>query len=57
MSARQSCQTHRLNGINVYDLLALIDRVIREPAKGKTGWHVTTTWAGPSTEPRRGREL
>src|SRR5260370_16900526 len=35
-----------VNGINVDDLFALIDGVRREPAKGKTSWHVTTTWQG-----------
>ncbi|WP_426612898.1 OsmC family protein [Bradyrhizobium sp. McL0616] len=35
-----------VNGINVDDLLALIDSVKREPAKGKTNWHVTTIWQG-----------
>src|SRR4051794_26542571 len=35
-----------VNGINVDDLFALIDSVKREPAKGKTNWHVTTTWQG-----------
>ena len=35
-----------VNGINVEDLFALIDEVKREPAKGKTNWHVTTTWQG-----------
>src|SRR5712672_56590 len=35
-----------VNGINVDDLLALIEGVRRDPAKGKTNWHVTTTWQG-----------
>ena len=35
-----------VNGINVDDLFALIDHVKREPAKGKTNWHVITTWQG-----------
>ncbi len=35
-----------INGINVDDLFTLIDNVKREPAKGKTNWHVTTTWRG-----------
>ncbi len=35
-----------VNGINVTDLFALIDDVRREPAKGRTNWHVTTTWQG-----------
>ena len=35
-----------VNGINVDDLLALIDGVKREPATGQTKWNVTTTWQG-----------
>jgi len=35
-----------VNGINVDDLFALIGDVKREPEKGKTSWHVTTTWQG-----------
>ena len=35
-----------VNGINVDDLFALIEGVRREPAKGMTNWHVTTTWQG-----------
>jgi uncharacterized OsmC-like protein len=35
-----------VNGINVEDLFARIDDVKREPAKGKTSWHVITTWQG-----------
>ena len=35
-----------VNGINVDELFTLIDSVKREPAKGKTNWHVTTTWQG-----------
>jgi uncharacterized OsmC-like protein len=35
-----------VNGINVDDLFALIDDVAREPARGKTKWHVATTWQG-----------
>src|SRR3954454_22597650 len=35
-----------VNGINVDDLFALIDNVKRDPAKGKTNWHVRTTWQG-----------
>ena len=35
-----------VNGINVDDLFALIDGVKRESAKGKTKWHVATTWQG-----------
>jgi len=35
-----------VNGVNVDDLFALIDGVRRDAAKGKTTWHVTTTWQG-----------
>ena len=35
-----------VNGINVDDLLALIDGVRHDPAKGATNWRVTTTWQG-----------
>jgi uncharacterized OsmC-like protein len=35
-----------VNGINVDDLFALIEGVKRNAAKGKTNWHVTTTWQG-----------
>ena len=35
-----------VNGINVDDLFALIDGVKRDSAKGKTKWHVATTWQG-----------
>lgn len=35
-----------VNGINVDDLFALIDRVRTDPARGKTHWRVSTTWQG-----------
>ena len=35
-----------VNGINVDDLFALIERVKTDPAKGKTHWRVSTTWQG-----------
>jgi hypothetical protein len=35
-----------VNGINVDDLVALIDGVRRDAAKGKPNWRVTTTWQG-----------
>jgi uncharacterized OsmC-like protein len=35
-----------VNGINVDDLLSLIEDVRGDPAKGKTGWNVRTTWQG-----------
>jgi len=39
-----------VNGSLSTTLFALIDGVKREPAKGKTNWHVTTTWQGPGAE-------
>ena len=35
-----------VNGINVDDLLALIEGVGRDAAKGNTRWRVTTVWPG-----------
>ena len=35
-----------VNGLNVDDLFALIERVKSEPAMGKTHWEVITTWQG-----------
>jgi len=35
-----------VNGLNLDDLFALIDRVKRDPASGKTHWRVATTWQG-----------
>ena len=35
-----------INGINVDNLLALIEGVRRESAKGKTNWQVITNWQG-----------
>ena len=47
MSAQtKTLEPNVINGINVNDLFALIEGVKREPAKGKTSWHVTTTWQG-----------
>jgi hypothetical protein len=44
-----------VDSINVDDRFAL--NVKREPAKGKTSWHVVTTLAAPDAEPRRNRAL
>lgn len=35
-----------VNGINVDDLVVLIDGVKKDAEKGKTNWHVSTTWEG-----------
>jgi len=35
-----------VNGINLDDLFALIERVKSQPEKGKTQWRVATTWQG-----------
>jgi uncharacterized OsmC-like protein len=45
-SAKSFSEPIVVNGINVEDLFALIDDVKHEPAKGKTSWHVITTWQG-----------
>jgi uncharacterized OsmC-like protein len=39
-------QPNIVNGLNVDDLMTLIDGVTKDPAKGKTNWHVATTWKG-----------
>ena len=46
VAQKKTAEPTVVNGINVDDLFALIDGVRREPAKGKTNWHVTTTWQG-----------
>jgi uncharacterized OsmC-like protein len=35
-----------VNGLNVDDLFALIERVKQDSAKGKTQWRVSTAWKG-----------
>jgi uncharacterized OsmC-like protein len=35
-----------VNGINVEDLVALVDSIRQDPAKARTDWHVTTNWRG-----------
>jgi uncharacterized OsmC-like protein len=35
-----------VNGINTEDLLGLIESVAKDPDKGRTRWHVATTWQG-----------
>lgn len=42
----KTAEPRLVNGVNVDDLLALIDGVKRDTAKGKTTWRVTTTWQG-----------
>ena len=43
---RKTAEPIVVNGINVDDVLTLIDDVKRDPARGKTNWRVTTTWLG-----------
>src|SRR5437762_3142714 len=43
---RKTAEPTVVNGINVDDVLTLIDDVKRDPARGKTNWRVTTTWLG-----------
>jgi len=35
-----------VNGLNIGDLVALIEGVKQDAAKAKTRWHVTTSWQG-----------
>src|SRR5262245_50861117 len=42
----KTAEPNTVNGINVDDLLALIEGVRRDPAKGKTIWRVSTSWRG-----------
>jgi uncharacterized OsmC-like protein len=42
----KSSKPNVVNGINVDDLMSLIDGVKQDPSKGKTSWHVATTWKG-----------
>jgi len=46
VAQKKAAEPTVVNGINVDDLFTLIDDVKREPAKGKTNWHVTTIWQG-----------
>jgi uncharacterized OsmC-like protein len=50
---RKTADPTVVNGINVDDLFALIDGVRREPAKGKTNWHVESFEIGGEQVPRR----
>jgi uncharacterized OsmC-like protein len=42
----ENAEPRVVNGVNVDDLLALIEGVRRETAKGMTQWRVTTAWQG-----------
>jgi hypothetical protein len=42
----KAAEPNIVNGINVDDLLALIETVKGDAAKGKTNWRVATTWQG-----------
>src|SRR5947207_16004483 len=46
VAQKKTAESTVVNGIDVDDLFALIEGVRREPAKGKTSWHVATTWQG-----------
>jgi uncharacterized OsmC-like protein len=46
LAQTKTAQPNVVNGINVDDLLALIDDVKRDAAKGKTRWRVASTWQG-----------
>ena len=42
----QSTKPKLVNGINVDDLVGLVAEVEQDASKGKTNWHVATTWKG-----------
>jgi len=45
-AAAKLSQPNIVNGLNVDDLMALIDGISKDPAKARTTWHVATTWKG-----------
>lgn len=44
LAKNENAQPNVVNGINVDDLLALIESVRQDPAQGKTHWRVTSAW-------------
>jgi organic hydroperoxide reductase OsmC/OhrA len=46
LAKAESTEPRVVNGINVDDLLALIEGVSRDAAEGNTQWRVTTVWQG-----------
>lgn len=46
LAQTKTAEPRVVNGINVDDLSALIDRVKRDAAKGQTHWRVTSIWQG-----------
>jgi uncharacterized OsmC-like protein len=46
MNAPMKTAPNMVNGLNVDDLLALIESVKQDSAKGKTHWRVSTVWQG-----------
>jgi uncharacterized OsmC-like protein len=46
LAQAKTAQPTVVNGLNVDDLMTLIDGVKQDAAKGRTTWHVTTTWQG-----------
>jgi uncharacterized OsmC-like protein len=46
LARAESAEPKVVNGVNVDDLMALIEGVRRDAAKGKTHWRVTTAWQG-----------
>lgn len=45
-SIAKSLDPNVVNGINVDDLMALIDGIKQDSSRAKTSWHVATTWKG-----------
>jgi len=46
LAKTETTEPRVVNGINVDDLMALIEGVRRDVAKGNTQWRVTTIWQG-----------
>jgi uncharacterized OsmC-like protein len=46
LARRETAEPKVVNGVNVNELLALIEGVRHDAAKGKTRWRVTTAWRG-----------
>jgi uncharacterized OsmC-like protein len=46
LAKAQTAKPRMINGVNVDDLMSLIEGVRHETAKGKTQWRVTTAWQG-----------
>src|SRR5262245_14676209 len=46
LARTETVEPRVVNGVNVDDLVALIESVSSDPAKGNTHWRVRTAWQG-----------